>query len=133
VVVSGTKAAYTPAISDSSGHNFTMSQQQGEYLQIGPMVFVGGRLTWTAKGSAVSTDVIRISLPVTTAGVLSEFVGSLADAGGFTFTQQISFRAESGVSYGTMINNVTGSASTSVLVSQAPASGVLTFSVWYFV
>lgn len=58
-----TPSTYTPFMGDSSGNPFTFSTQLGSYYVVGPLVFLNVYLVWTGKGSAISTDAVRITLP----------------------------------------------------------------------
>lgn len=53
---------WTPLITDSSGNSYASQVvTDGNYVLFGPFVFLRFFVTYTGKGSAVATDIVRIS------------------------------------------------------------------------
>lgn len=126
------QSAFTPTIGDGT-NNFTMSQQTGEYVKIGPVVFCSGVLAWTSQGSAVSGSSLVIGgLPANSSGInYSGNVGVLS--GTWTTTAPMIVQLNTG---GTNVLNVyqspvTGDSS-QVTCSLAPSSGGIRFNIFYF-
>lgn len=118
--------SYSPVISDSSGHNFTMSAQNGNYIQYGNCYIVFIDAAWSSKGSATAGDNIRISLPVTAGSSPNRFAFALAGINGITAT----VLTAGGQANNSFLNmyNYTGTGTAQLTVAAFSASGFLQLS-----
>lgn len=79
------RATYTPTYfggTTAGTTGYTGGAQVGEYVRIGPLIHVQGRITWT---SATGTGVACISLPFTAANITNAFGAVAIVTDGVTF------------------------------------------------
>lgn len=128
--------SFMPVVSDSSGHNFTMSNQMGWYVRSGDLIHFQCYVTWTAKpGGVVSTDAVRIGgLPIPSVGLSGNYRASPT----IGYNQNITFGTNmliallgDNVGYVSLYNCASGSTATQVLVSGFGSTGDISLSGTY--
>jgi hypothetical protein len=125
-----TTQTYSPTIGDGT-NNFTTSAASGWYYRVGARTFVNINITWTGKGSASSGATVRISLPITSNVAPGANCFSIGFINGVTSTTgaPLAF-CNGGDNYIQLINFVSGSSGSSVLVSGVGTSGQLQLAGW---
>ena len=121
----------TAALTDSSGHSFTMNSTGAvaKYYDYGPLVYVSLDLEWIDQGSAVTTEEVRYTLPYActgAAGVLSLGPVSTLSLEKLSLGTNVAL----GNSYGTLVENASG-ASNTLLVSDLSAAGSVSLAGFY--
>jgi hypothetical protein len=126
----GTNNSYTPTIGDGT-NPFTTTTQSGYYSQVGSMVYFEIWLRWMSKGSAVSGDAVRISLPLAVASQRVAFPVGFVD--GVTFVnQQLTAGANNGDAYLLLYSlSGTGGGAANEAVGDCGTSGEIQLSGWY--
>lgn len=131
--VTSTNTSNSCILTAGDGTNgFTMSQQSGTYVRIGPLVYVSGIVAWTGKGSAVAgSDLVITGLPYTSVGI--NYTGTVGVISG-TWTTSANMSVQfntAGTSFLNVYQNPVTGASTRVSCGLAPTSGGIRFTIFY--
>jgi hypothetical protein len=120
---------WTPVLSDSAGNALTTTTAKGTYQRLGTYYTCTIRVVWTAKGSAVAGNAVRVSLPATSGTSNDFWVFTLGPTSGFNTNSRITQYSVAGTSQITffLLSN-TGTAPTSVTVSTLTNTGDMTLS-----
>jgi fibronectin-binding autotransporter adhesin len=124
------EASFTPAMSDASATNFTMTFQFGRYTRIGDCYFFTFRIVWSGKNSATAGEEVRFVLPTTTLSTTSyrasfacgHLTGVNSDGGATA-------NADNNEAYGKFF----GLDGTTLLVSDFATSGEIQVSGFFYV
>ena len=118
---------YTPTyLGGSTPGTTTYTTQYGEWTRIGRLIFVMGRLVWTA---ATGTGNAQISLPITIVNRTDLFGAGSLDMTNVTFAAGTPLMLlQPGTAVFIMRSPATNAASTNVAIE---AAGTLNFSCWY--
>ena len=122
------KSTYSPTLNDGAGHSFTLSTANGYFFKLGTYYWVNIHIVWTAKGSAVSTNGVQITLPVTAGASPDRLTYSLGYISGVTFSRQLVATSNASSGFLQIWDLVSGSAPTTILVSAMATSGELQIS-----
>jgi hypothetical protein len=131
--VTGTFTSYTPTIGDGT-NSFVTSLASGFYLDLGTVIFVNGRITWTGKGSAVAGSAVRVTLPTTINAIKNNSVSiNIGNSTGISFTNvTLQGLATTGNDFFNLHSASTIGTKTIINVSGASASGDIQFNCFYF-
>lgn len=113
-------------IGDNQGppNNFTLSVNSENITTLGTVAFVAVTLTWTSKGSAVSTDPVRINFAYE-----GKANWTITSATNVTFTGQLGGMVTGAGTTAAFITTIqSGGSPVNLLVSQCGATGSITFT-----
>ena len=123
-------------IGDESGNSFASVTNIGTYQRLFNVVTIFFHFGWSGKGSAVSTNGVRISgFPYafnSTYGALS-ITTSIAGTPGITYSNYITMSGVAGQTYAHMYKEISASSDVQVLVSDMAVTGNMYVTMTYCV
>jgi hypothetical protein len=103
------EGTWTPTLAGSTtAGSHTYAEQSGVYTRIGDLVFVTARISVSSKDAAMAGNILITGLPFTVEAS-NDHALAFGQVGGITFTDQLSFYANSGQTVINLINNTSGS------------------------
>jgi hypothetical protein len=128
--VLGATNSFTPTIGDGT-HNFSTSVASGYYAVVGNLVYFEDWLVWTGRGSAVTSDNLRISLPPGFPVASSRAAFTLAYFNGVSFNHQLVAYSTPGLTYFLLDDLTSGGAAAGIPVSNCGTSGEVQITGFY--
>ena len=129
------EGAWTPAVLDSEGHNFTAGTAIGRYVKVGSQVTASCTFTWSSIGSANASPMILAGLPYagSTATSLSQGAAPAYLSGFDTVlgTKQITFNLASGSAFMSVVQTNDNADITYMPANSSSATGRVSLTITY--